>query len=313
MSISEGTNFYGSQEDFAKHYPGLLKHGYHTSYECMGIFQDPSIPINIFWGYFLEHSHNMRYRYRPHQRYFDLLNLLKDKNYFVLTSNADGCFERAGFDVDHIYTPQGDFANYQCSNAKRCTREAYPAKPFIESVLPKIKDSVIPDIADVPKCPRCNSFLLPNLRGGDWFIHEPYLAAQTKFEAWVDQIINTLPSNPASPPQADPNSLLVVEIGAGWNTPIITRYPAESLARQIPGAAFLRINPTDWEVPDDLVCAVELDKGADVVSSFLKDVDSFSAETLGQSEQTLIQNRSNLPIHNKIRKFDWRQVLKSIR
>eukprot|EP01124_Arcella_intermedia_P019491 TRINITY_DN2680_c0_g1_i1.p1 TRINITY_DN2680_c0_g1~~TRINITY_DN2680_c0_g1_i1.p1 ORF type:complete len:351 (-),score=73.67 TRINITY_DN2680_c0_g1_i1:45-986(-) len=313
MSISEGTNLYGSPQDFQNHYPALLKHGYHTAYECIGLSRDPSIPITLRWGYLVQHTYNMRYRYDPHQRYYHLLNILKDKNYFVLTSNIDGCFERAGFDVNRLYTPQGDFSNYQCSNAKQCTRETYPSKPFVDALLPKIKDSSLEDVADIPKCTKCNKTLFANLRGGDWFIHDAYLAAQIRFESWVDQIINSLPSKPHDPSQVDYNSLLVVEIGAGWNTPIVTRYPAESIAREIPGAAFIRINPTDWQVPDDLVAAVELDEGADVISSFLKDLDAFPEDTLEQSERNLIQNRLTIKPHNRIPKVDWRQVLKSLR
>eukprot|EP01099_Mayorella_cantabrigiensis_P001095 TRINITY_DN1450_c0_g1_i1.p1 TRINITY_DN1450_c0_g1~~TRINITY_DN1450_c0_g1_i1.p1 ORF type:complete len:400 (-),score=64.39 TRINITY_DN1450_c0_g1_i1:952-2016(-) len=80
LSIFPGLNPYGSSSDFLKLYPGLLKEGYSTSYECMGLFYDPRVPPEKKWGYLLTHMFEMRYRHRPHQGYRDLFALAKSKD-----------------------------------------------------------------------------------------------------------------------------------------------------------------------------------------------------------------------------------------
>lgn len=116
----------------------MLQYGVHTGYECMGLSARVPPEVNcrssffvglpsvllflllvVHWfrwcagGYLSAHIHTMRYRDTPHQGYVDLLELVGKKDYFVLCSNVDGLFQRAGFDPKRIYNPQGDFAYLQ--------------------------------------------------------------------------------------------------------------------------------------------------------------------------------------------------------
>jgi NAD-dependent SIR2 family protein deacetylase len=71
----------------------------------MGLNQDPRVPEEAKWALNARHMHNMRYAFEPNQGYKTLLDLVKDKDFFVLTSNVDGCFERSGFPKDRMYSP----------------------------------------------------------------------------------------------------------------------------------------------------------------------------------------------------------------
>lgn len=90
---------------FARHYPDMPATGFTTAYECMGLFGS-DLPMERKWGFLARHMQNMRVNFPPCEGYNLLLQLVRDRDYFVLSSNVDGCFERAGFLKDRIYTPQ---------------------------------------------------------------------------------------------------------------------------------------------------------------------------------------------------------------
>jgi NAD-dependent SIR2 family protein deacetylase len=235
--------------DFAHFYPGLEKYGVTNAYQATlggGFNRAPKPNAEAGW---LKHGHLMAGGAKPHKGYSILLNLLKDKDYFVHTSNVDGLLAEAGFDKDRIYTPQGEFARRQCT--KPCSNDAtWATRPQLEKLLPLLDDETTAMKSPLPewykKCPFCkknDSFF--NLRGGDNFIHRPYQAAQDRLVAWLEQVLQ------------EKRRLVVLEIGAGFNTPVVTRWPAESIAREA-GAPLVRINPDHHAVPEDLSLAVGL-------------------------------------------------------
>jgi len=134
MSIGSGIN-YGSEEDFKKFYPGMLQYGYTTAYQCMALRYE--VTMDIAWGYLADHIANMTFANIPHRGYYDLLDLCRNKDYFVLTSNVDGLFEKTGFKKDNIYTPQGDYRFLQCPTP--CHRDLYDSKPIIDRIRPLIE------------------------------------------------------------------------------------------------------------------------------------------------------------------------------
>lgn len=118
--------------------------------------------------------------------------------------------------------------------------------PYIdteEGVLPSDK---------VPTCPNCGGMVFGNVRGGDWYLHKPYDKEHGRFIEWLSQ--HTSLSSPSS------SSLAIIEVGAGFNTPTVTRFPMESIARECK-APFVRINPSDANVPLDLERALALKQG----------------------------------------------------
>lgn len=273
---SSGENVYVSPEDFAHHYPWFAgKWGYSTAYECMGLRDDDSVPLGAKWGLWAHHMDNMRYKFTPNEGYSFLRRAVEGRDYFAYTSNADGCFVRSGFDRDRIYTPQGDWEHYQCMIP--CRRDAFfPSRPMLDETLPLVGlNGLIPE-DKIPACKFCGGPTFGNVRGGEWFLHGPHDEAQRRFLSWLDSIV------------ASKKRLVVLEIGAGFNTPVVTRFPMESIARDIEGARLVRINPTEPQLPRDLLTshrAVAIPAGWEVLRSlFSRSVDSLSPLSLSSDE-----------------------------
>jgi len=264
-----------------------------------GSFFDQNVPMTVKWGYQAEHINNMRYKYPPHHAYNTLLKLCKGKDYFVLTSNVDGCFERSGFDKDRIYTPQGDWKFLQC--LEPCSREVFDSLPIIEKLLPSIKNCEITDPSQIPHCPKCGGTLFGNVRGGDWYIHDPYTPAQNRLLAWVTHL------------QAQGKRLTVLEIGAGWNTPIVTRWPMEAIVRDTPHATLVRVNPAHPGCPYD-IHAVGLPCGTEVLTT-LKNLGETPWGVLEEAEKRVEGEREKNKGEWDQRqhpKVNWKAVLQQL-
>eukprot|EP00759_Apiculatamorpha_spiralis_P002935 PhF_6_TR11304/c0_g1_i1/m.18247 len=250
---SQRMNVYVDPDDFAHHYPDMVPRGYNTCYECMGLLGDPSVPYHVKWGFWARHIRNMRFVFPANEGYEILKRIVRGKDAFVWTSNVDGCFVRAGF--EQVYTPQGDYGYYQC--VRKCSpNSVWPSGPLVESLLPHIlPDGSLPE-ALAPKCPVCQGPVFGNVRGGNWFLHTPHLESQQKIRAWVQRILT------------EGKRLTILEIGAGFNTPVITRFPMEALTAEGTGVRLVRINPTECEVPSILQNAgkaIGISRGWDVL------------------------------------------------
>ena len=321
MSVKDGEMVYTNPTDFAKHYPWFArKWGYKTSYECMGLGSDRRVPETAKWALHAKHMDNMRWKFTPNQGYQHLLELVKDKDYFVLTSNVDACFERSGFHPDRIYTPQGEWTYLQCTNSA-CTQQhsvVYPSRPYLDQILPTIntEDGLIPE-SMVPKCPRCGTVMFGNVRGGGWFLHHAkYQRQNVALQQWMEHHIAATPKN---------KNVVVLEIGAGFNTPTVTRFPMEAFVRELQmrngNGRLIRINPTEAHVPEDLH-AISLAEGWQV----LEDIQSANTDNLPalsleedvrthQYEQDLMvpHHQSTEYFRRRFGHFDWRQFLNQLR
>ena len=278
MSVEEGKMVYVNPADFAKYYPFFLKWGYKTSYEAMGLREDPNVPYAAKWALWATHMEWQGFKFAPNKGYQALRDLIGARDYFVHTSNVDSCFQRAGFDESHIYTPQGDWHNYQCW--KPCSRESvWPSRPMLDSLqdpstgLPVLTpDGELP-AERVPRCPKCGGPVFPNVRGGEWFLHKPYDEQQDRYLAWVKQVVESR------------RRLVILEIGAGYNTPTVTRWPMEALVYSInqygahysppppsaPVAALVRINPSEPNVDSPLLHSVGITQGWSVLATLLQE------------------------------------------
>jgi len=348
-SFSPGNNVYSSRDDFLKHYPQMSQWGYSSAYECMGLHMDPHVPEPVKWGWYCRHWTNMRFKFPVPAPYEDLKRILDSKtgdSYFVLTSNVDGCFERSGLDPNRIYTPQGDMATLQCLQA--CRPDAvWPSKPVIDSLVPLV-DPVTGAIPRdrVPTCPHCQGPVFANLRGGDWFLHHKALDdTQDRLRSWVEKIIASEEegrdgSDPVAAVAAAPShrgspaTLCVLEIGVGQNTPIVTKYPVEGIARELGHRACLvRVNPTarDAAVPSDLSHALPIVAGtealapiADVVVSRTTAGHRTAGDDDGNGEGDGAVAKAAASIHpsyaptrptdpGRVMRFDWRDLLDRLR
>ena len=306
MSATPGQNVYASEADFAHHYPVMRqKYGYRTAYECMGIGRDLDIPKSVGKAFYAKHAQNMFQKFGPNDGYRALLDLCKGKSYFVHTSNVDGMFAKAGFDPERIYTPQGEMAYRQC--ATPCCRETWCAKDMHEKMIAATDplDMTLPDEA-MPKCPNCGAGLTLNLRGSDTFVHARYQSAQDREIAWIEEL------------KRSGQRLAVIEVGAGFNSPVVTRFPMESIVRELGAqAALIRLNPTEHEVPSDLPRAVGLPEGWQAlvpIEAAVAALDDSSLATATQAEARVLSGRGMQArperwqvYARRFGHFDWRR------
>jgi NAD-dependent SIR2 family protein deacetylase len=229
---------YGDREHFAKHYRALLQYGFKKKLDLMGF---GIVELDLQWGYYLKHVREVRFLEDPpvYPVYARLLDLVKTKDYFVITTNVDALFERNGFEADRIYTPQGDYALMQCM--KPCTSQTWPTKPAIEKALPTIDPAThkITDDDAIPRCPNCdtrNVFL--NVRAMKQFIETPYEQQLERYRAWLNSVRH--------------RRTLVIDIGSGFNTPVWVRFPAEAILKENPTATLVRINLDYPQVPPEI-------------------------------------------------------------
>lgn len=303
MSVKEGEMVYVNEDDFAKFYPYFLKWGYKHSYQGMGLMFDPSVPETAKWGYWADHIINQRWRFQPNDGYKTLLNMVKDKDYFVLTSNADGCFERSGFEVDRIYTPQGDWAYYQCLRPCR-PDSVFESKEMLEDLRKNRDDEGLIPEKMIPRCKHCGGTVFGNVRFGSEYLHIKYQEQNDIFRRWMEKKV-----------VSESGTVAIIEIGAGFNTPIVTRFPMESFARDLgERGKFIRINPSDPQVPSDLN-ALSIDEGWEV----LNDIESTPLTTVSKQVEEEIyaqqkkDGKTSRPFGYHGKKFAWDEMLKQLK
>ncbi|MCX6068072.1 MAG: NAD-dependent protein deacetylase of SIR2 family [Chloroflexi bacterium] len=213
----------------------MLQDGFTFRLDMMANF---SVPPELLWGYYLQHVKETRFAPGTQKTYQDLLALAQRLgNYFVITTNADGLFERNNFDVDRLFTPQGDYKLAQC--LRPCTQQTWSVEPLIEKYLPLVDKTTqkLPPGGD-PKCPNCGGPTFLNVRGGDWFVADPWIDGSLRFKNW-------LAAN-------KDKRIVVLDIGSGFNTPMWVRWPAEQIVRANNQARLLRLNLYHPKVPGDI-------------------------------------------------------------
>ncbi|MBT3367718.1 MAG: NAD-dependent protein deacetylase of SIR2 family [Nitrospina sp.] len=240
MSVPAGINYYDTQK-FAELFPGLVKKGYKMQYELIthhAVNDRKGWTPAVKWGYLAPHINYVYYMIQKDTTYQRLYSLIKDKDYFVMTTNVDGLFVQNNFSKDRIYTPQGSFSRIQCMKA--CSDETWDVKPVIDKILPLINPTTqeVNDLSCIPSCPRCGGDMFMNVRGGSWFIDRPYELQKAALNKWINNTVD--------------KRLVVLDIGTGSNTPGVVRWPAENIIMQHRSGTLIRINLYDSEVPKEI-------------------------------------------------------------
>lgn len=188
------------------------------------------------WGYFSRHIKLNRYDAQAGQVYTDLLNLVKDKNHFVLTTNGDALFEKAGFDKKRLFATQGDYAKLQCERG--CHPTLYDNEALIERMVAEQRDFKIPSKL-IPICPVCAAYLITHLRIDQYFVeNEDWHAAKSAYTDFLSTI--------------EEQRLVILELGVGFNTPTIIRFPFEQLAATKQNSCLIRVNIENIQRSHDL-------------------------------------------------------------
>ncbi|MBP3775058.1 MAG: Sir2 silent information regulator family NAD-dependent deacetylase [Bacteroidaceae bacterium] len=170
-------------------------------------------------------------RYRPHAMplYKQLLDIVNGKNHFVITTNVDGQFEKAGFCKERLFATQGDYALFQPKSGY--PKETWSNQKWVEQVLPLIKDCRIPTDM-IPRMPDTHAPVAMNLRCDNTFVENIYWHQQyQRYQNFITECSG--------------KRLLLLELGVGFNTPVIIRFPFERMATEWEQTTLVRFNKSE--------------------------------------------------------------------
>ena len=232
--LSTAAGFTYTGERFEKYFSDFAaKYGIQDMYSG-GFYPFPT--MEEFWAYWSRYIYINRYMDAPKPVYDDLLKLVQDKDYFVITTNVDHCFQKAGFDKKRLFYTQGDYGLFQCSES--CCQETFDNEAVIQEMVERQKDMKIPSEL-LPVCPHCGKPLTMNLRSDDKFVED---------EGWhkaAERYENFLRTRAGG-------KILFLELGVGYNTPIIIKYPFWQMTAKNPNATYVCINQGQAVCPQEI-------------------------------------------------------------
>lgn len=232
--LSTSAGFVYSGERFRQYFSDFAeKYDFQDMYS--GGFYPYSTPEE-HWAYWSRYIYYNRYVDPPKSTYSDLLALVKDREYFVITTNVDHCFQKAGFDKNRLFYTQGDYGLFQCSGP--CCQETFENEALIRSMVEHQQDMKIPS-ALVPRCPHCGRPMTMNLRSDDRFVEdEGWHQAAGRYKDFLQAKAG--------------GRILFLELGVGYNTPGIIKYPFWQMAASNPRAVYACINNGQAAAPREI-------------------------------------------------------------
>ena len=241
--LSTSAGFTYSGERFEKYFSDFaVKYGFHDMYSG-GFTSFESLEEH--WAYWSRYIMINRYMDPPKPVYKDLFSLVKDKDYFVITTNVDHCFQKAGFDKNRLFYTQGDFGLFQCSEP--CHEKTYDNEKQIRAMW-EFRDEMKVPTELVPRCPVCGKPMSMNLRADHTFVTDKgWHKASKQYEKFL-QTRNII-KNGQQEHQADSGKVLFLELGVGGNTPRIIKYPFWQMTEKNPNAGYACINFGEAAVP----------------------------------------------------------------
>ncbi|MGQ5425810.1 SIR2 family NAD-dependent protein deacylase [Thermophilibacter sp. ZX-H3] len=243
LSTAAGLTYSGAR--FREHFSDFIeKYGFTDMYSG-GFFPFPSEEER--WAYWSRYIKINRYDPVPTPLYEHLLEALGEKDFFVLTTNVDHCFQRAGFPKGRLFYTQGDYGLWQCGVP--CHARTYDNEAAVLRMVAEQRDMRVP-AGLVPRCPVCGAPMTMNLRADDTFVEdEGWHAAATHYRDFVRRHRGS--------------RLLLLEIGVGANTPVIIKYPFWRMAAENPRATYACVNLGEAVAPAEIAeQSILLDVGA---------------------------------------------------
>ena len=232
LSTSAGFEYTG--ERFEKYFSDFAgKYGIRDMYSG-GFYPFPA--KEEFWAYWSRYIFINRYTDAPKPVYENLLKLVQGKEYFVITTNVDHCFQKAGFDKKRLFYTQGDYGLFQCSEP--CCDETFDNEAAIREMMDRQRDMRIPSEL-IPACPHCGRPMTLNLRSDDSFVED---------EGWhraAERYENFLRTRAGQ-------RILFLELGVGYNTPVIIKYPFWQMTAKNPAAVYACINKGQAVCPNEI-------------------------------------------------------------
>lgn len=240
LSTSAGLTYFGAR--FEKYFSDFEEaYGFYDMYS--GGFY-PYATKEEYWGYWARYIACNRYENKPLKAYCDLLKVLKNKDFFVLTTNVDHQFQLAGFDKKRLFYTQGDYGLFQCSVP--CRQKTWSNKETVYSMLQAQSkahkeggNSMVVPSELIPVCPHCGAPAVMNLRSDETFVEDEgwHVAAQ-RYRDFVRRNKDA--------------RVVFLELGVGFNTPVIIKYPFWQMTYANKKATFASINQIEPLVPHEI-------------------------------------------------------------
>ena len=232
LSTSAGFTYTGDR--FQEHFADFeAKYGFHDMYS--GAFCNYDTPEE-HWAYWSRFITVNRYVDPPKPLYQEILELVKDKDYFVITTNVDHCFQKAGIDKKRLFYTQGDYGLFQCSEP--CCQETFDNADVVAQMMERQTDMKIPSEL-LPVCPHCGRPVTMNLRSDDRFVEDEgwhEAAERYKDFLWTRGDMR----------------ILFWELGVGYNTPVIIKYPFWRMTARNPKATYACVNYGEAACPKEI-------------------------------------------------------------
>lgn len=232
--LSTAAGFTYTGERFEQHFSDFAqKYGIRDMYSG-GFYPFPT--QEEFWAYWSRYIFINRYQNAPKLVYDDLLKLVQNKDCFVITTNVDHCFQKAGFDKKRLFYTQGDYGLFQCSEP--CCQETFDNEAAIREMVKRQEDMKVPTEL-LPVCPHCGKPTTMNLRSDNKFVEdEGWHRAAERYENFLRT--------------REEQKILFLELGVGYNTPIIIKYPFWQMTAKNPNATYVCINQGQAVCPQEI-------------------------------------------------------------
>lgn len=249
--LSASAGFVYNGERFEKYFSDFAAK-YRFSDMYSGGFHPYSTQEEL-WAYWSRYIWVNRYMDAPKPVYNELFDLIKDKDYFVITTNVDHCFQKAGFNKKRLFCTQGDYGLFQCSEP--CHDKTYENQDRIRAMVLaqgwEIGDDnglIVPEGITLkmtvpaellPVCPVCGKPLTMNLRSDDKFVEdEGWHRAAERYENFL---------------RTHCGKVLYLELGVGYNTPVIIKYPFWNMTAKNLGSAYACVNYGEAICPENIL------------------------------------------------------------
>lgn len=249
--LSTSAGFVYTGERFDRYFQDFSEK-YHFKDMYSGGFY-PYNTLEEHWAYWSRYIYINRYMDAPNPVYDRLFEMVKDKDYFVLTTNVDHCFQKAGLDKHRLFYTQGDYGLFQCSvpchqntyDNEEVVRKMMEAQGYVidedgETVVPEgvtLKMEIPKDL--VPYCPVCQKPMAMNLRADSTFVEDTgwHMAAE-RYQNFLNQ--------------HNRDKVLFLELGVGYNTPGIIKYPFWRMVQEWKNAEYVCINAKEAYAPEEI-------------------------------------------------------------
>lgn len=232
LSTAAGLTYSG--ERFERYFGDFIE-----KYHIPDIYSGGFYPFDTqeeYWAWWSRHIYYNRYVDPPRPVYRELLELVKDRDFFVLTTNVDHQFQRAGFDKKRLFYTQGDYGLWQC--IQPCHSKTYDNEETVRRMIAEQKDMKVPTEL-VPHCPVCGKPMAMNLRSDDTFVEDSgwHLAAE-RYSEFLRRHAGM--------------RVVFLELGVGGNTPVIIKYPFWKMTKENPNAVYVCVNSCEAFAPKEL-------------------------------------------------------------